>query len=139
MPEIVERYYTVQFLDGWGETVCNINECVFPKRPHGSFAVCFEGQLRPDPFRAQRIEVPVEYMRVLSRVQLGANSDDAVALQKRFKLRTVGKPTFGSTRRCIESLRLEYGRDGSLTFRFYRLKGAVERTYLPLPLVRLSA
>ena len=31
VPRITDRYYTVQFLNGWGETVANINERVlFP-------------------------------------------------------------------------------------------------------------
>jgi hypothetical protein len=30
VPKIAGRYYTVQFLNGWGETVANINERVFP-------------------------------------------------------------------------------------------------------------
>jgi hypothetical protein len=37
--------------------------------------------------------VPVKAMRVLSRVQLGANWDEAVALQRRFEFRTIGTPT----------------------------------------------
>lgn len=93
VPEIAERYYTVQFLNGWGETVANINERVFPRHPHGLFAVCLNGSDVPIPSGAQRIDVPVKFMRVLSRVQLGANWDDAVALQKRFEFRTIGKPT----------------------------------------------
>jgi hypothetical protein len=30
VPRITGRYYTVQFLNGWGETLANINERVFP-------------------------------------------------------------------------------------------------------------
>jgi hypothetical protein len=33
VPRITGRYYTVQFLNGWGETVANINERVFPEHP----------------------------------------------------------------------------------------------------------
>ena len=35
VPKIIGRYYTVQFLNGWGETVANINERVFPQHPKG--------------------------------------------------------------------------------------------------------
>ena len=46
----------------------------------------------PVPPGAQRIDVPVKYMRVLLRVALGADWDDAVALQRQFELRTIGQP-----------------------------------------------
>ena len=35
VPEIKGRYYVVEFLNGWGETVANINERVFPDHPSG--------------------------------------------------------------------------------------------------------
>jgi hypothetical protein len=92
VPEIKGRYYTVQFLNGWGETVANINDRVFPKHPHGTFAVCLEGSDVALPPGAQRVDVPVKAMRVLSRVELGANWDDAVALQRRFVIRASGQP-----------------------------------------------
>lgn len=92
VPEIQGRYYTVQFLNGWGETVANINERVFPQHPHGTFAVCLKGSQVALPPGAQRVDVPVKWMRVLSRVELGANWDDAVALQRRFEIRPSGQP-----------------------------------------------
>jgi hypothetical protein len=36
VPKIVDRYYTVQFLNGWGETVANLNERLYPQHPNGS-------------------------------------------------------------------------------------------------------
>ena len=92
VPKITDRYYTVQFLNGWGETVANLNERVFPQHPNGEFAICLKGSNVPVPAGAQRVEVPVKYMRVLSRVELGANWDDAVALQQQFTFSTVGQP-----------------------------------------------
>jgi hypothetical protein len=35
VPEIAGRYYTVQFLNGWGETLANINARVFPDKASG--------------------------------------------------------------------------------------------------------
>ena len=93
VPKITGRYYTVQFLNGWGETVANINERVFPRHPHGEFAICLKGSDVKVPTSVQRIDVPVRYMRVLSRVELGANWDEAVALQKQFAFRSTGNPT----------------------------------------------
>lgn len=43
VPKIEGRYYTVHFLNGWGETIANINERFFPKRPFGEFAMCLRG------------------------------------------------------------------------------------------------
>jgi hypothetical protein len=96
VPAITGRYYTVQFLNGWGETIANINERVFPQRPNGHFAVCLEGSQVPIPAGALRIDVPVKYMRVLLRVELGANWDEAVALQRQFEFRATGQPALPS-------------------------------------------
>lgn len=92
VPKISGRYYTVQFLNGWGETVANINERVFPQHPHGEFAVCLQGSSVRIPAGAQRVDVQVKHMRVLSRVELGANRDEAVALQRQFTLQAIGDP-----------------------------------------------
>ena len=93
VPKITGRYYTVQFLNGWGETVANINERVFPEHPSGEFAVCLKGSQADVPAGAQRVEVPVKYMRVLSRVELGKNWDEAVTLQRKVEFRATGQPT----------------------------------------------
>jgi hypothetical protein len=93
VPKITGRYYVVQFLNGWGETVANINERVFPERPSGEFAVCLKGSQAEVPAAAQRVDVPVKYMRVLARVELGKNWDEAVALQRKFEFRATGQPT----------------------------------------------
>ncbi len=92
IPRISGRYYTVQFLNGWGETVANINERVFPQHPNGDFAVCLKGSQVTVPPAAQRIDVTVKYMRVLLRVELGRNWDEAVALQHKFTFRATGQP-----------------------------------------------
>ncbi|MDM0047442.1 DUF1214 domain-containing protein [Variovorax sp. J22R115] len=92
VPEITGRYYTVQFLNGWGETVANINERTYPGHSHGNFAVCLKDAQVKLPPGTQRIDVPVRHMRVLSRVELGATWDEAVALQRRVIFSIVGKP-----------------------------------------------
>lgn len=90
VPEIKGRYYTAQFLNGWGETVANINERTQARRPAGEFALCLEGTNVTLPDATVRIDVPVKYMRMLARVELGDNWDQAVALQHRFSLRATG-------------------------------------------------
>ena len=92
VPRIADRYFTVQFLNGWGETLANINERLFPERPSGEFAVCLKGSKVAIPSGAQRIDLPVKYSRVLLRVELGADPDKAVALQRQFSFKAVGTP-----------------------------------------------
>ncbi|HET9234225.1 MAG TPA: DUF1254 domain-containing protein, partial [Candidatus Eisenbacteria bacterium] len=72
VPKVTDRYYVVQFLNGWGETVANINERAFPDHPHGEFAVCLEGSEIDLPAETRRVDVPVRYLRVLSRFALGS-------------------------------------------------------------------
>ncbi|RUU28321.1 DUF1214 domain-containing protein [Mesorhizobium sp. M6A.T.Ce.TU.016.01.1.1] len=92
VPKIEGRYYTVHFLNGWGETIANINERLFPKRPFGEFAICFRGTNVEVPAGATRIDLPVKYSRVLARVELGSDPDTAIALQHQFKFRATGTP-----------------------------------------------
>jgi hypothetical protein len=92
VPKIEGRYYTVHFLNGWGETVANINERLFPKRPFGEFAICVRGANVAIPAEATRIDLPVKYSRVLARVELGSDPDTAIALQHQFKFRATGTP-----------------------------------------------
>lgn len=92
VPKIDDRYYTVQFLNGWGETLANINERVFPNRKFGDFAVCLRGANVDLPGDMPRIDLPVKYARILSRVALGDDQPKAEALQHEFKLRATGTP-----------------------------------------------
>ena len=92
VPKVVGRYYTVHFLNGWGETIANINERLFPKRPFGDFAMCLRGANVAIPVGATRIDLPVKYSRVLARVELGADPEAAIALQHQFKFRATGTP-----------------------------------------------
>lgn len=92
VPKISGRYYTVQFLNGWGETLANINERLYPDAPAGDFAVCLQGSNVAVPAGARRVDVPVKYSRVLLRVELGPSWDDAVKLQQAFAMKATGSP-----------------------------------------------
>ncbi|MCY1286097.1 hypothetical protein D9M70_350570 [compost metagenome] len=92
VPKIVDRYYTVQFLNGWGETLANINERSFPNHPYGDFAVCLKGATVELPADVKRIDLPVRTARVLSRVELGADPAQAERLQQQFRMRPTGSP-----------------------------------------------
>ena len=108
VPKVEGRYYTVHFLNGWGETIANINERLFPKRPFGEFAMCLRGANVAVPAGATRIDLPVKYSRVLARVELGSDPDAAIALQHQFKFRRLvhrsfpkfRKRRYSSWRRC---------------------------------------
>ncbi len=92
VPPMGDRYYTVQFLNGWGETVANINERSFPQHPHGDFWVCLKGATVDVPADAVRIDLPGRTSRVLARVELGADPKQALALQHRISVKTSGTP-----------------------------------------------
>ena len=92
VPKVEGRHYTVHFLNSWGETIANINERLFPKRPFGEFAMCLRGANAAIPAGATRIDLPVKYSRVLARIELGADPETAIALQHQFKFRATGSP-----------------------------------------------
>ena len=92
VPLIQGRYYTVQFLNGWGETVANINERNYPQRGAASYGLCLKGasvQLQPD---VRRIDLPGRTARVLARVEIGKNRKQAVQLQRQIQIRMTGTP-----------------------------------------------
>lgn len=92
VPRINGRYFTVQFLNGWGETLANLNERTHRAHPFGDFAVCLKDANVPLPGNATRIDLPVRYARVLARVELGDDWKAAEALQHQFALRATGSP-----------------------------------------------
>lgn len=92
VPEVKDRYYVVQFLNGWGETLANINERVYPNKPSGDFAACLAGATVSLPDGVTRIDLPVKQSRILARVALGNDWDGAVALQHKFTLKATGNP-----------------------------------------------
>lgn len=101
VPEIAGRYYTVEFINGWGETIANLNERVYPDHPNGLFAICLEGGDVEIPAGAQRVNVPAKVMRVLLRVELGADWDQAIALQHKFSFEIQGTPNLPETPRTV--------------------------------------
>jgi len=92
VPKITGRYYTVQVLNGWGETTANINERNFPTHPFGKFALCMKESKVSLPEGTERINLPNEKSRLLARVELGKDPKQAVILQKQIKLSSTGVP-----------------------------------------------
>lgn len=92
IPKITGRYYTFQVLNGWGETVANLNERTFPDHPNGRFALCLKGANVTLPAGVQRVDLPSKTSRVLARVELGANPAEAIRLQKQITVVPTGTP-----------------------------------------------
>src|SRR5262249_3602435 len=92
LPAITDRYYTVQVLNGWGETIANINDRNNRQHPFGKFALCLKATTVFLPVGAQRIELPGKQSRILIRIELGADPAAAVGLQKLIKLYPTGSP-----------------------------------------------
>lgn len=92
IPEIKGRYYTWHMLNGWGETLLNINERTFPQHPFGKFAICLKGSNPKIPDGYLRVDIPSKTSRVLARVELGDDPKEAVRLQRLFKLTKTGEP-----------------------------------------------
>lgn len=92
IPEIKGRYYTWQMLNGWGETLLNINERTFPGHPFGKFALCLKGSNPEMPDGYLRIDLPTKTSRVLCRVELGNDPKEAIRLQHLFKVTALSEP-----------------------------------------------
>ena len=87
VPEIKGRYYTVQFLNGWGEVLTNINDRTSPDHPYGKLAIVLKGTNPKNvPKDALKIEVPFNKVKMLARIELKGTPDEAVRLQKMFTL-----------------------------------------------------
>jgi len=92
LPEIKGRYYTVQMLNGWGETTANINERNFQKHPFGKYLFCIKGATPVLPKGTLRVTLPSPKSRMLIRIELGAHPENAIALQKKITMKAMGKP-----------------------------------------------
>lgn len=92
IPEIKNRYYTVQLMDGWGEVLFNINERNFPDKPFGKYALCLENTSAAIPADAYKIVVPNRKLKMLARVELQNSLKEAVRLQQQFRVSAIGQP-----------------------------------------------
>ncbi len=91
VPEIQDRYYTAQILDEWGEVIININERRTPSRPHGTFALTRPGSSPSIPEGATRIDLHGSKAKLLARVELKDDPDEALRLQREFTVESLGE------------------------------------------------
>ena len=92
VPEIKGRYYTAQILDEWGEVIANINERIFPSKPFGKFALVYPNSTAKIPADAARIELHSGKAKLLGRVEIRDDKDEALKLQRAFKATPLGTP-----------------------------------------------
>lgn len=93
VPEVTNRYYTVQLMDPYGEVFTNINERNYPDKPFGVYALCTENTKADIPPDAYRVIVPTKKVKMLARVELQDTWEEAVRLQESFVVKEViGQP-----------------------------------------------
>lgn len=92
VPPIDGRYFTIQALNPWGETIANVNERTYPDHHSGTFAFCLTNAEVQVPRGAYRIDVPGRRVRVVVRVELGPDPAVATALQHRVAMHATGTP-----------------------------------------------
>jgi hypothetical protein len=92
VPEIKGRYYTAQILDEWGEVIANINDGVFPSKSFGKFALVYPNSTAKIPADTARIELHSSKAKLLGRVEIKDDQDEALKLQHAFKAMVSGTP-----------------------------------------------
>ncbi len=86
VPEIKNRYYTVEVIDQWGQVTDNLNERTYPQHPFGKFAFILKGSNPAIPEGAVKIEVTSPKTKILARVELKGSPDEAVKLEHAFTI-----------------------------------------------------
>jgi hypothetical protein len=92
IPQIEGRYFTMQIMDEWAETITSINERNYPLKPYGKFAFVAPGSTAEIPADAVRIELRSNKAKMLGRIELKLDPEGAVALQKQVTLASLGTP-----------------------------------------------
>jgi len=92
VPKVEDRYYTAQIMNEWGEVITNINERCYPLNQHGTFAFVSPDSAAEIPEGATRVVLHSCKAKMLARVELRADPQGAVTLQRAFQLRSVGDP-----------------------------------------------
>lgn len=93
VPEVINRYYTVQIVDEWGELVANINSRTFPSQPYGAFAFVTPGSRAKIPHDAARIILRSNKAKMIARLEVRQDRDGVVRLLRRFEVTSHGNPS----------------------------------------------
>lgn len=92
IPQIEDRYSTVQLMDEYAEVFANIHKRNYPEHYYGKFALVTKDSKAQIPKDAHKIIVPDKKTKMLARVELQDDWDEAVELQKQFKATVIGNP-----------------------------------------------
>jgi len=93
VPEIINRYYTIQVIDEWGDVIANINPRTFPSHPHGTFVfVTPNAKVKASP-DAARIVLRSNKAKVLARIEVRQDRDGVVRLQRRLAVASHNNPS----------------------------------------------
>ena len=93
VPEVINRYYTVQVIDEWGDVIANINPRTFPSQPHGTFVLVTPGAKVKTPPEAARIVLRSNKAKVLARIEVRQDRDGVVRLQRRLAVSSHDNPS----------------------------------------------
>ena len=93
VPEVIDRYYTVQIVDEWGDVITNINPRTFPSRPHGTFAFVSPLSRAKVPHDAARIVLRSNKAKMIARLEVRQDRDGVARLQRRFEVTSHGNPS----------------------------------------------
>jgi hypothetical protein len=93
VPEVINRYYTVQVIDEWGDVIANINPRAFPARPYGTFAFVSPLSRAKVPHDAARIVLRSNKAKMIARLEVCQDRDGVSRLQRRFEVTSHGNPS----------------------------------------------
>ena len=93
VPEVINRWYTVQIIDEWGDVITNINPRIFPSQPHGTFAFVSPGSNVKIPNDAARIVLRSNKAKMIARLEVRQDRDGVIRLQRRFEVASQGNPS----------------------------------------------
>ena len=88
VPDSDGRAWNWQMVDGWGETLIDVDEGAFADG--GTYALCLRDARGEVPKGEARVELPVRKSRALLRVAVAGDVDAARRVQQGFKLAPLG-------------------------------------------------
>jgi hypothetical protein len=88
VPDSAGRAWNWQMVDGWGETLVDVDEGAFADG--GTYALCLRDARGELPKGAARVELPVRKARALLRVAVAGDVDAARRVQQGFRLAPLG-------------------------------------------------
>ncbi|WHP33213.1 DUF1214 domain-containing protein [Trabulsiella odontotermitis] len=92
VPEIKDRYYTIQLLNEWGDNITNINNRVYPNHPSGVFALITAHSNVKLPEGVVPVILPTHKAKLMGRIELKDTPEEATKLLQAVTLSVTGTP-----------------------------------------------